>query len=162
MSKVQIARDAAEKATAAETARTESLLRQGRNFAATAMIVLGFQLMDTKTLLESTSPWVKTLCYASLASLAVSLLFAFFAVASKSYAHYPRGNKLWETLKPDNVTEATAEEAIVQQLLKTREQNAVRNDGKERSLFWCGCALLGGVLLVTASQLLDAYIDTLT
>lgn len=162
MSKILIAKDAAEKAMVAETARTESLMRQGGRFAAVAMVVLGFQLMDTKTLLESPSSWVKILCYAALAAPAAALLFAFFALAPKAHGSYPRGNKLWETLKPDNVTEEAAEEAIVQLLLKSREQNAVSNDAKARSLFYSGALLLAGVLLVAASQLLDAYIDTLT
>lgn len=162
MSKVLIAKDAAEKATVAETARTESLARQAGRFAAAGIVVLGFQLMDTKTLLESPSPSVKVLCYISLATLGAAMFFAFFTLAPKGHAHYPRGNKLWETLKPDNVTEDAAEEAIVQLLLKSREQNALSNDAKARSLFSSGALLLAGILLVAASQLLDAYIDTLT
>lgn len=162
MSKILIAKDAAEKAMAAETNRAESLLRQAGKFAAGIIVVLGFQLLDAKTLLESVSLWVKILCYASLAVLVLSLLFAFAALALKSYANYPRGHTLWETLKPDNVTEETAQEAIVQLLLKTREQNALLNDARERLLSWSGWLFLGGILLVVAGQLLDAYIDTLT
>ena len=162
MNKILIAKDAAEKAMTAEIVRMESLFSRGGKFIAGIIVVLGFQLLDAKTLLESASPWVKFSCYASLAALGLSLLFAFGALASKGFAGYPRGNKLWETLKPDNVTEEAAEEAIVQLLLKTREQNALLNDARERSLFWCGWLFLAGVLLVAASQLLDAYIDTLT
>jgi hypothetical protein len=162
MSKVLIAKDAAEKAIVAETSRTESLLRLGGKFAAGIIVVLGFQLLDAKTLLESPSPWVKILCYASLAVLGLSLFFAFVLLNQKNYANYPRGNTLWENLKPDNVSEETAEEALVQLLLKTREQNALSNDSRARSLSLCGWLFLAGVLLVAASQLLDAYISTST
>jgi len=82
-------------------------------------------------------------------------------LTAKGYAGYPRGNKLLDTLKPDSVTEEAAEEGLVQLLLKTREQNALLNDAKARSLFWCGWLLFAGILVVVGSQLLDAYIDTL-
>lgn len=162
MNKILIAKDAAEKAMLAEIGRMESLLSRSGKVAAGILVVLGFQLLDTKTLLESSSVWVKFLCYLSLAALGLSLLFAFLASISKGFAGYPRGNRLWETLKPDHVTEETAEEAIVQLLLKNREQNALLNDAKERSLCWGGWIFLAAVLLVVASQLLDAYLDTLT
>ncbi|HTV40392.1 MAG TPA: hypothetical protein VMF08_07445 [Candidatus Sulfotelmatobacter sp.] len=162
MSKILIAKDAAEKAMVAETSRMESLLREAGKLVAGIIIVLGFQLLDAKTLLESTSPWVKILCYASLAALSVSLLFAMTGLRTTGHSNYPRGNKLWDNLKPDTITEEAAEEAIVQMLLKTREQNAILNDVKARWLFWCGRLFVTGVLLVIGSQLLDAYIDTLT
>jgi hypothetical protein len=47
-------------------------------------------------------------------------------------------------------------------LLETREQNARLNDAKVKSLFWCGWLLFVGFLLVAGSQLLDAFVDTLT
>lgn len=153
---------AAEKAMAAETTRTDSLLREAAKLAAGILIVLGFQLMDAKTLLESPSRDVKILCYLSVAILGASLLLAFWGLTAKGYASYPRGNKLLDALKPDSVTENAAEEALVQLLLKTREQNALLNDARARSLFWCGWFFFAGVLLVAASQLMDAYIDTLT
>lgn len=161
MSKIRIAKDAVEKAIIAETTRTESLAGQATKVAAAAIVVVGFQLMDTKTPLESPASWVKISCYASLAALAVSLLFSFFALVSKNHSDYPRGNKLWETLKPDSVTEDADDEAVVQLLLKSREQNAVANDAKQRSAYRSAGLLLAGILLVAASQLLDAYLDTL-
>ena len=145
----------------AEAGSTETLLRGAGKLTAGIIIVIGFQLFDTKTLLESTSPWVKLLCFSSLAVLAVSLIFAFVGLRVTGFANYPRGNKLWENLKPDNITEEAAEEAVVQMLLKTREQNAQLNDLKARSMFWCAWLFFSGVLLVTGSQLLDAYLDTL-
>lgn len=152
---------AAEKAMAAEAERTDSLLGEAGKLAAGILIVLGFQLMDVKTLLESPSRGVKILCYLSVGVLGAALLLAIIGLTAKGYAGYPRGNKLLDTLKPDSVTEEAAEEGVVQLLLKTREQNALLNDAKARSLFWCGWLLFLGVLLVAGSQLLDAYIDTL-
>lgn len=159
--KVLIMKAAAEKAMAAEAIRTGSLLRGAGKFAAGIIIVLGFQLMDAKTLLESPSRGVKILCYLSAGMLSAALLLAFAGLTARGYAGYPRGNKLLDTLKPDNVTEEAAEEGLVQLLLKTREQNALLNDATARWLFWCGWLFFAGVLLVAASQMLDAYIDTL-
>jgi hypothetical protein len=159
--KVLIMKGAAEKAMAAESVRSDALLRHATKLAAGVIIVLGFQLMDAKTLLESSSRDVKLLCYLSTGVLGAALLLAIVGLTSKGYAGYPRGNKLLDTLKPDSVTEEAAEEGLVQLLLKTREQNALLNDAKARWLFWCGWLFLVGVLLVAGSQLLDAYIDTL-
>ena len=162
MSKILIVREAAEKAIRAESDRTVLLLRKAERFAAGIIIVMGFQLLDVKTLLESPSPWVKISCYLSLAALGISLFFAFRGMRVKGYADYPRGNKLWDNLKPENVSEDAAQEALVQMLLQTREQNARLNDAKVNSLFWCGWLLFAGFLLVASSQLLDALVDTLT
>src|SRR5271170_278265 len=162
MSKVSIVKEAAEKAIAAESDRTVHLLRTAEKFAAGIIIVTGFQLLAANTLLESSSPWVKILYYLSLAVLSLSLFFAIYGMRVKGYADYPRGNKLWDNLKPENVSEDAAQEALVQMLLKTREQNTLLNDAKINSLFWCGWLLFAGFLLVVVSQLSDALVNMLT
>ena len=162
MSKISIIKEAAENAIRAESDRTAHLLRKAERFAAGTIIVTGFQLLDIKTLLESPSPWVKISCYLSLAVLSLSLFFAFRGMRVKGYVDYPRGNKLWDNLKPENVSEDAAQEALVQMLLQTREQNARLNDAKVTSLFWCGWLLFVGFLLVAGSQLFDAFVDTFT
>lgn len=162
MSKLSIAKDATEKAMSAEISRTEYLLREGGKLAAGIVVVMGFQLLDAKALLESSSFWAKISCYLSLAVLSLSLLLAFYSQQAKDYANYPRGNTLWDNLKPENVSEENAEEALVQMLLKTREQNARLNDAKTRVLYWCRWLLFIGVLLLVGSQLLDAFTNSLT
>jgi hypothetical protein len=162
MSKISIVKEAAEKAAAAESDRTARLLRKAEMFAAGITIVIGFQLLDVKTLLESASQPVKYLSYLSLAVLFISLVFAFRGMQLKGYADYPRGKKLWDNLKPENISEEAAQEALVQLLLETREQNARLNDAKVKSLACCGWLLFAGFLLVAGSQLLDAFVDTLT
>ena|SRR5271155_669078 len=159
MSKISIVKEAAEKAIAAESDRTVHLLRQAGKFVAGIIIVTGFQLLDANTLLESSSPWVKILCCLSLAILGISLFFAVQGKRLKGYADYPRGNKLWDNLKPEIVSEDAAREALMQMLLKTREQNAQLNDAKANSLFWCGWLLFVGFLLVAGGQLLDAFLN---
>jgi hypothetical protein len=159
MNKILIAKDAAEKAMAAEARRTESLLRVAGKFAAGIVVVLGFQLLDMKTLLESPSPWVKDSSCISIAILSLALFFAFRGFRLSGYADYPRGLQLWETLKPETVSEAAAEEALVQVLLKAREQNARLNDAKIRALYWCGWLFFAGILLVAGTQLLDGFVD---
>ena len=162
MSKIAIAKEAAEMAMVAESERTLNLVRKSEKFAAGIIIITGFQLLDLKTLLESSSPLVKVSCYLSLAVLSIALYFAFCGMRVKDYAVYPRGNKLWDNLKPENVSEGAAQEALVQMLLQTREQNARLNDAKVTSLFWCGWLLFAGFLLVVGSQLLDALSDMLS
>ncbi|HSY16798.1 MAG TPA: hypothetical protein VK815_00625 [Candidatus Acidoferrales bacterium] len=157
MSKFSMAKDAAEKAMSAESARTESLLREGGKLAAGIVIVLGFQLLDLKALLESSSAWAKISSCASLGVLGISLLLAVCSQQAKGYANYPRGFTLWDNLKPENVSTEAAEEALMQMLLKTREQNARLNDAKTRVLYWCRWLLFIGILSVAGSQLLDAY-----
>lgn len=161
MSKILIAKDAVEKALLAELNRTESLLREGGKLAAGIIVVMGFQLLDAKALLESPSPWAKALCYLSLVVLSVSLLLAFCSQQTKGYANYPRGNMLWDNLKPENVSEEAAEEALVQMSLKTREQNARLNDAKTRVLGSCRWLFFIGILLLAGSQLLDAFANSL-
>lgn len=156
-----MAKDATEKAMAAESGRTESLLRDGGRLAAGAVIVLGFQLLDLKALLESSSPWAKIVSCASLGVLGMSLWLATWSQQVKGYANYPRGFTLWDNLKPETVSEEAAEEALMQMLLKTREQNARLNDAKTKVLHWCRWLLFIGVLLVAGSQLLDAYANGL-
>ena len=153
-------KEAAEKAVRAESGRTAHLLMKAERFAAGIIVVSGFQLLDIKTLLESPSPWVKISGCLPLAVLSLSLFFSFRGMWLKGYADYPRGNKLWDNLKPENVSEDAAQEALVQMLLQTREQNARLNDAKVTSLFWCGWLLFVGFLLVAGSQLFDAFVDT--
>lgn len=157
MTKILIAKDAAEKALVAEFERTESLGREAWKMALGIIVVLGFQLQDIRTLAESPSSWVKILVGLSLAVLSAGFLLVMQSLRTKGYGQYPRGNKLWETLKPEGVSEEAAEEALVQMLLQTREQNARLNDAKSRLLNWCGWLLLAGVLLVVGSQVLDAF-----
>ncbi|HEX4350846.1 MAG TPA: hypothetical protein VH251_10680 [Verrucomicrobiae bacterium] len=157
MGKILIAKDAAEKALAAELARTDTLARAAWKFAAGIIVVLGFQLRDIRTLVESPSLWVKVLCCLSLGILGVALILAFQGLQGKGHGHYPRGNKLWENLKPESVSEEAAQEALVQMLLQTREQSARLNDAASRVSNWCGWLFLTGVLLSAGCQLLDAF-----
>jgi hypothetical protein len=63
-------------------------------------------------------------------------------------------------LKAESVSEVAAQEALVQMLLETREQNARLNDVKVKSLFWCGWLLFAGYLLVAGSQLLNTVLNS--
>ena len=160
MNKTTIVRDAAEKAMVAECDRTRQLLGRAEKFIAGIIIVAGFQLLDIATLLDSSSPWIKASCYLALVVLSVSLFFGFCSMQFKGYAGYPRGDKLWENLKSEDVSDEAAELAVIQLLLKTREQNAKLNDSKTGLLFWCGWLFFVGFLLVVGSHLLDALANT--
>ena len=160
MSKISIVKDAAEKALVAEAERTAQLLRKAYIFAAGTFIVTGFQLLGANSLLDASLRWVNVLYYLSLAVLGVSLFFACCGMRVKGYANYPRGNKLWDNLKPESVSEEAAQEAIVQMLLQTREQNARLNDAKVNSLLWCRWLFFVGFLLVAGSQLLNAILNS--
>jgi hypothetical protein len=161
MNKFLLIKDTAEKAAAAESDRTRCLLSKAEKIAAVVIIATGYQLLDVKTLLESTSVWVRSSSYASLTVLSVSLFFTFQGMRLKGYADYPRGNALWDKLAPETVSEDAAQEALVQLLLKTREQNAKLNDAKAKFLSWSCWLLFLGVLLIAAGQWLDALIDVL-
>jgi hypothetical protein len=160
MSKISIVKDAAEKALVAESERTGQLLRKAYVFAAGTIIVMGFQLLDANNLLDASLRWVNVLYYLSLAALGVSLFFACCGMRIKGYVDYPRGNKLWDNLKPESVSEDAAQEAIVQMLLQTREQKARLNDSKVNSLLWCRWLFFAGFLLATGSQLLNAVLNS--
>jgi hypothetical protein len=156
MNKISIIMETAEKAMAAETGRAEQLLGRAEKFAAGIAIVTGFQLWNLTGMLDPSSRWASDSCYLSLGVLSLSLLFAFYSLRLKGYAGYPRGDKLWETLKSANVSDSDAEQAIIQLLLKNREQNAKLNDAKMRWLFWCGLLFVVGFLFVIVSRLLAA------
>jgi hypothetical protein len=156
MSKLTIVKEAAEQAMAAESGRTQHLSGRGEKLLAGIIIVTGFQLLDTPTLLDASSSPVKLTCYASLAALTLAALLGFWSLRLKGYAGFPRGEKLWETLKSEDVSEEAAEQSVIQLLLKNREQNAKLNEAKTGSLFWCGWLLFAGIALVIASHVLDA------
>jgi hypothetical protein len=156
MNKITIVKEAAEKAMSAENDRTRHLLGRAEKFIAGTIIVTGFQLLNIATLLGSSSQWAKVSFYLALTALSLSLFFGLYSMRLKNHATYPRGDKLWENLKSEEVSENAAEQAIIQLLLKTREQNAKLNDTKVGSLFWCGWLFFVGFLLVISSYLLDA------
>jgi len=156
MNKISIVKEAAERAMTAESDRTKQLLGHAEKFLTGIIVVTGFQLLSLPALLESSSPWVKGSCYVALAVLSLASFFGFSSLRLKGYAGYPRGDKLWENLKSEDVSADAAEQAVIQLLLKTREQNAKLNDAKARSLFWCGWLFFAGFLLVAGSQLLNA------
>jgi hypothetical protein len=154
VSKISLIKETAEKAMVAENERTGRLSGRAEKLTAGTIVVMGFELLSAANLMGSGSRWAEWACYLALAVLALSLFFGFGAIRFEGYANYPRGDKLWETLKPDNVSEDTAEEAIIQMLLRSREQNAKLNDAKARSLSRCGGLLFAGFLLAAVSQLL--------
>jgi len=160
MNKISIIMETAEKALAAETDRAGHLLGRAEKFAAGIVIVTGLQLWNVTGMLDPSSRWINGTCYLSLAVLSVSLLLAFWGMRLKGYAGYPRGDKLWETLKAENVSDNDAAQAVIQLFLKNREQNAKLNDAKMRLLFWCGVLFLLGFLLVIVSHLLAALANT--
>jgi len=125
MSKISIVKEVAEKAIAAETDRTAHLLRKADTLAAGIIIVTGFQLLEANNLLGSSSQWTNMIYYLSLAVLSASLFFAFRGMRVKGYAGYPRGKKLWDALKPENVSEDAAQEALVQMLRKPGNRTRV-------------------------------------
>lgn len=156
MNKISIIMETAEKAMAAEADRAGQLLGRAEKFAAGIVIVTGFQLWNLTGMLDPSSRWASDSCYLSLAVLSLSLVLAVYCLRLKGYAGYPRGDKLWETLKAENVSDGDAEQAIIQLLLKSREQNAKLNDAKMGLLFWCGVLFVVGFLLVIISRLLAA------
>jgi hypothetical protein len=154
VSKISIIKDAAEKAMAAENERTKLLLGRAEKFTAGIIVVTGFQLVSLPNVLGASSPWAGYSSYLALAALGLSLFFGFYSLRLKGHAGYPRGDKLLENLKPDEVSEDAAEQAIIQLLLKNREQNAKLNDTKAISLSWCGWLFFAGFLLAAGSQFL--------
>src|ERR1700733_6751691 len=123
MNKITVVKETAEKAMAAECDRTKQLIGRAEKFIAGIIIVTGFQLLDLPTLLETSSQWVKGSCYLSLAVLGLALFFGFCSLRLKKHAGYPRGDKLWENLKSAEVSDDAAEQAVIQLLLKAREQD---------------------------------------
>ena len=99
MNKISIIMETAEKAMAAEADRAGQLLGRAEKFAAGIVIVTGFQLWNLTGMLDPSSRWASDSCYLSLAVLSLSLVFAVYCLRLKGYAGYPRGDKLWETLK---------------------------------------------------------------
>lgn len=142
-----------------EAKRTGQLLGRAEKLIAGIIVVTGFQLQDISRLLYLPSPWAKALCYASLAILSFCLLLTFCGFRLKGYASYPRGDKLWENIKNDNVSDDAVESGVIQLLLKNREQNAKLNDAKARILSWSASLFFMAVLLAIASRLLAALAD---
>ena len=151
MNKIEIIKDAAEKAMAAEATRTEKLLGRAERLIAANVVVMGFHLLNLNNFMGPSLPVKITAC-AALAVLALALLFGFCALRLKGYTDYPRGDILWDGVKAETVTDETAAQAVIQLFLKTREQNARLNDTKTRLLVLCGWLFFAGLLLAAASH----------
>ena len=157
MSKISLIKETAEKAMAAENERGRRLCGRAERLTAATVVVTGFQLLSAPNLLGSGSFWAEVATYAALAVLALALFAGFYSMRLAGSAEYPRGDKLLEVLKPENVSQDAAEEAIAQLLLKNREQNAKLNDAKARALSCCAWTLFAGFLLSAISQLLVPF-----
>ena len=72
------------------------MLRKAETFAAGITIVIGFQLLDIKTLLESAFTVGENFML-PVAGGFIPLIFAFGGTQLKGYADYPRGKKLGTT-----------------------------------------------------------------
>ena len=145
-------------AIAAENDRTRLLLARAEKYSAATIILTGFQLLGANYMLACASPWIRGACYLSLAVLGGALFGAVWGAKVQGYAGYPRGARLWENLKSADVSAEAAEEAVIQMLLKTREQNALLNDAKAGWLAGSGWLLFAGVLLIIGSHLLAALV----
>lgn len=154
MNKISIIKEAAEKAMIAETDRAKLLSDRAEKFTAGIILIAGFQLLSAANVLGSGSSWAEGSYYLALTTLGLSLFFGFYSMQFKGYADYPREDKLWETLAPENVSQDAAEEAIILLLLKNREQNAKLNDNRASLLSRCRWLLFAAFLLVAISQLL--------
>jgi hypothetical protein len=154
MNKLSLIKETAEKAMIAENERANRLSGKAERLTAGTIIVMGFQLLCAPNLLGSGSRWAGVACYLALAVLALAVFLGFCSMRLIGYAEYPRGDKLLDVLKPDNVSPDAAEEAITQLLLKNREQNVKLNDSKVRALSRCAWALFAGFILAAVSQLL--------
>jgi hypothetical protein len=160
MNKTYTVKDATEKATAAENDRTKQLTGRVEKLVAGIILVTGFQLLNVPSSLESPLACGKVLCFLALAILSLALFFGFRSVTARGHAGFPREDKLRETLRPGNVSDEAAEQALVHWLLKTLERNAKLNDNKTKSLFGGVRPFFGGFLLVVTSQLLAALSNT--
>ena len=156
MNKILIIKEAAKKASSEENKRAEQLVCRAEKLVTSILIITAFQLFNVRNLLESPSPWTKAICYSSLPILSLSLFLGLYGTKLKGYTAYPRGDQLLENLTPDDVSQDAADKAIIQLLLKTREQNAKLNDVKVKLLSWCRWLLFGGFLLVVTGRFLAA------
>jgi len=159
MNKLRVAKEAAETALAFEFGRRESQLRDAWKFTTGIIVALGFQLRDVRTLVECPAACVKILCCLSFLVLVAALIAVSACLQFNGDGHYPRGQKLWDNLKPESVSDVEADEALVLMILQTREQNAKSNDVRGRNLQWVGRLVSAGILLVVATQLLDAFFN---
>ncbi|HTR43306.1 MAG TPA: hypothetical protein VMH87_16970 [Pseudomonadales bacterium] len=154
MNKISLIREAAEKAAYEENIRAKELICRAEKLLIGVILVAAFHLLNVPELLESSSPWTKPLCYLALGFLSLSMFLGLYGARLKTYTAYPRGDKLWDNLKPDEVSRETAEQAIIQLLLKAREQNAKLSDAKEKVLSVCRWLFFAGFLLVVTGRLL--------
>lgn len=155
MNKISLIKETAEKASAEENARANDLICRAEKLVTSIIIIMAFLLLNVPQLLQSSSPWTKPLCYLALGTLSVSFFLGLYGTRLKAYSVYPRGDKLWENLKPDEVSQDAAEQAIIQLLLKTREQNAKLSDAKANLLSWCRWLFFAGFLLVIAGRVIS-------
>jgi hypothetical protein len=158
MNKISIIKEAAEKASSEENNRAEQLVSRAEKLVMSIIIITAFQLFNVRNLLESPSPWTKAICYSSLPILSLSFFLGLYGTKLKGHTAYPRGDQLWENLTPDDVSQDAADKAIIQLLLKTREQNAKLNDANLRLLSWCRWLLFAGFLLVVMGRFLAALV----
>jgi hypothetical protein len=157
ISKMDFVVQISEKAFLAESDRKKSLDDKADKFTSAIAVVLGFQLLDLKTV---TFPGIAQatlynwFSIATLTVLGVSLFFALISRRMQGYNSYPRGPKfpqLTQMLEDSSIKEEIAKSAMAHMYLEAHEINGHFNDRRARYLSYSGTLLLIGFLLAVSS-----------
>lgn len=149
-----------EKAFLTEAERTEKLTGKAEKLISAVAVVMGFQLIDFKTLaFTRTCRGIFYACLAlsALSTLGISLIIALWAMRVEHYQSYARNREIYDLLEPQNVTDEQARDAMARMYLDARENNALINDQRAASLSDGTILLVTGIFLVALSTVVDKF-----
>jgi hypothetical protein len=163
MSKMDFAVQVCEKAFLAENERKKNLDDKADKFIAAVAVIIGFQLLDLKSVTFpelAQATLYSWLPIATLSALGISLFSALISRLFQNYHSYPRAPKfpqLTQMVDDPNIGEEEAKEAMAHMYLDAHQINAGSNDRKALYLFLSGTFLLIGFLLAVTSYVSAIY-----
>jgi hypothetical protein len=156
ISKLDIILGEAEKAFQYEEKRRDNLDKKTERFVAAIALVFGLHLIDLEHLAFSGNLPDKLyswLAIGAILALGISLIVALLSNRVVNYYSYPRGTRLIDELKSEDISDDSTKIRIAGMYLKAHDINAKINDARAQWLSYSGIFLVSGFFLAIASHL---------
>lgn len=156
MSKVDLVFQESEKAFLAEIGRGERITDKAEKYIGAIAIIIGFKLIDLDSLKfsgqnsQALASWIAVV---SFLVLGLSLVQALLSRRVLRYYSYPRGEKLIEDLRSDELDNDMAKVKIAKMYLTARERNALINDNRAKLLSVSGILIVIGFTVAAVGHI---------
>ena len=155
VSKVDIMLGECEKAYLAEKKRTENLANKAEKYLAAVAIIIAFTSIkfEQVDLAGGIELFFNIFVVVAFFLLGVTLLLVFVSMRVEPYISYPRGERLIDELKGEDITSEVAKVKIAKMYLYAQNKNALINDKHAKLLSWSLISLTVGFLSAVTGQI---------